>query len=187
MKDYVTEQNKYFNGLKPESKSASTDAVNIETLLKIFRSNNIKQDVSNSMYGDEILKNVYKPQVGASRRVQFECSVPPISCFNDSRNFYFRSYDGACNNLAHPGYGMAKTRYSRIVWPKYGDGQYTPSKSSTGNALPNARALSLSLYGEDTFSDSFRTLMTMQFGQFVAHDISQLAREGIPGKFIKTF
>lgn len=186
MKDYITEQNKYFNGLKSESESAST-AVTLETLLKTFRPNNIKQDVSNSMYGNEILKNVYKPHVGANRRVQFECSVTPISCFNDSQNFYFRSYDGACNNLAYPGYGMAKTRYSRIVWPKYGDGQYTPSKSTTGNALPNPRLLSLSLYGEDTFSDSFRTLMTMQFGQFVAHDISQLAREDIPGKFIKTF
>lgn len=182
----IDKQNKNVNVVKPLPESILS-AMTIETLLKEIQSNGFKQDVSNSIYGGEIFKNLNNPYIDVTQRVKFECAVPPISCFNNSQNFYFRSYDGACNNFAHPGYGMAKTRYSRIVWPRYGDGQYTPSKSSTGIALPNPRILSLSLYGEDTLSDTFRTIMTMQFGQFVAHDISQLFQENFPGKFISTF
>ncbi|XP_013100103.2 peroxidase isoform X1 [Stomoxys calcitrans] len=104
------------------------------------------------------------------RSVRLECAFPPKTCANET--LAYRSFDGSCNNLAYPGYGMANSRYSRILNPKYSDGKYLPPKSSSGEALPNAHLLSLSLYGDETYLDSFRTVLTMQWGQFVAHDIS---------------
>ncbi|XP_075148302.1 peroxidase-like [Haematobia irritans] len=110
------------------------------------------------------------------RNSKFECAFPPRRCGNES--LYYRSYDGSCNNLAYPGYGMAFSRYSRILQPNYGDGKYTPPKSVKGVALPNPRLLSLSLYGDETSMDKFRTMLTMVWGQFVAHDISDFMGSG---------
>lgn len=105
--------------------------------------------------------------------VKFECAVPPQQCANDSSNLYYRTFDGSCNNLAYPGYGMANSRYGRYLKPKYGDGKYSPSRSQSGEALPNPRLLSLALFGDDTVADKSRTMWTMQWGQFVGHDISE--------------
>jgi len=35
----------------------------------------------------------------------------------------YRSYDGSCNNLRNPTWGLANTRYGRLVRPRYGDGK----------------------------------------------------------------
>lgn len=105
---------------------------------------------------------------------KLECSVPPLSCANDSSALYYRNFDGSCNNLVHPGYGMSNSRYGRILKPKYGDGKYAPSRSRAGKALPSPRELSLSLHGDETFMDSTRSMLTMQWGQVVAHDISEM-------------
>ncbi|KAI8119665.1 Peroxidase [Lucilia cuprina] len=180
MKDLMPGHNSQLNILKPVPESGLSTMAIESFLQNSFRPNNIKKDVFGGIYGDQTLDNLYNSYLGAMKTAELECAVPPISCFNDTSNYYFRTYDGSCNNFQFPGYGIAKSRYSRILRPKYGDGQYAPSKSTAGHALPNPRVLSLSLYGEDTLSDSYRTLLTMQFGQFVAHDISQLYSEGLP-------
>ncbi|XP_061394514.1 peroxidase-like [Musca vetustissima] len=105
---------------------------------------------------------------------KLECAVPPLSCVNDSSALYYRNFDGSCNNLGRPGYGMANSRYGRILKPRYGDGKYAPSKSRSGAALPNPRELSLSLHGDDTVMDNTRSMLTMQWGQVVAHDMSEM-------------
>lgn len=184
LKKYMPEKIKQFNIVKPIPETGLS-AIEIESLLRnSFRTNNVKKDILGGVYGDPSFDHLYSSYLGAMKSAELGCAVPPVSCFNDSSNYHFRTYDGSCNNLENPGYGMAKSRYSRILRPNYGDGFYAPSKSSAGNALPNPRVLSLSLYGEDTLSDSYRTLMTMQFGQFVAHDLSQFYGEGLPGKYV---
>lgn len=35
----------------------------------------------------------------------------------------YRSYDGSCNNLRNPTWGLANTRYGRLIRPRYGDGE----------------------------------------------------------------
>lgn len=122
---------------------------------------------------------IYNSLTGSAK---MSCAVPPLTCTNDSSNLYYRTYDGSCNNIAYPGYGMANSRYGRILKPKYGDGKYTPTKSITGAELPNPRLLSLSLYGDDTILDSYHTLLTMQWGQVVGHDISELMMNDGVGK-----
>ncbi|XP_052835061.1 peroxidase [Drosophila gunungcola] len=96
------------------------------------------------------------------------CGIPPRDCLNDTRNLQYRSIDGSCNNLLYPEFGISVSRYGRLLPPRQVE------------QAPNARLISLSLYGEETINDRFRTMASMQWGQFVAHDISQLSLQGAP-------
>ncbi|XP_030564311.1 peroxidase [Drosophila novamexicana] len=100
-----------------------------------------------------------------------KCGIPPRNCLNDTQNLHYRSIDGACNNLLYPEFGIATSRYRRLLRPIY---------MEHGQTVPNARLVSLSLFGEDTLMDKFRTVAAMQWGQFVAHDISQMTTKGAP-------
>ncbi|XP_053676626.1 peroxidase-like [Anopheles nili] len=86
-------------------------------------------------------------------------------------NSPYRTFDGTCNNLQNPSWGSANTAYGRLISPEYGDGLSTPRRSKTGVDLPSARLLSLSLFTEPNILDSRMSLLNMQFGQFVAHDM----------------
>ncbi|CAD6995507.1 unnamed protein product [Ceratitis capitata] len=88
----------------------------------------------------------------------FQCITPPSDCASDPKNFYYRTFDGSCNNFHTPDYGMATSRYLRMLAPKYSDGVSSPTASVTGSSLPNARLLSLSLYGESSLPDDYRTM-----------------------------
>ncbi|XP_034485657.1 peroxidase [Drosophila innubila] len=100
-----------------------------------------------------------------------KCGIPPANCLNDTQNLHYRTIDGACNNLLYPEFGIATSRYRRLMRPSY---------LEHGQKVPNARLLSLSMYGEKTMMDKFRTVAAMQWGQFVAHDISQMTTKGAP-------
>ncbi|EDV93848.1 peroxidase [Drosophila grimshawi] len=99
-----------------------------------------------------------------------KCGIPPSNCLNNTQNLHYRSIDGACNNLLYPDFGIANSRYNRLLHPSYDRRQ----------TVPNARLISLSLYGEKTVMDQFRTVASMQWGQFVAHDLSLLTTKGAP-------
>ncbi|XP_067616334.1 peroxidase isoform X3 [Eurosta solidaginis] len=66
-------------------------------------------------------------------------------------------------------------RYGRLLSPKYGDGISTPTRSVTGAELPNARLISLIVFGELDVPDPQFTLMNMQWGQIMTHDMSMQA------------
>jgi len=75
-------------------------------------------------------------------------------------------------------------RYARILGPKYADGIHAPTVSKSGAPLPNSRLLSLSVFGEATFLDDHRTLALLNWGQFIAHDISRLSTDGAPSMLL---
>ncbi|XP_020300497.1 peroxidase-like [Pseudomyrmex gracilis] len=83
----------------------------------------------------------------------------------------YRSYDGSCNNLQNPTWGLANTRYGRLVHPRYSDGIRAPSRSITGAELPLARAVSYTMFPNVDIDDRMWTLVTMQYGQFITHDM----------------
>lgn len=93
---------------------------------------------------------------------QVDCS----SCFH--RNY--RSIDGTCNNLDYPLQGAADIPLKRLLTPSYEDGVGLPVGWS-GNK-PSARLISSKLISANKVegSDNF-TLMLMQVGQFLDHDI----------------
>ncbi|KAJ6637387.1 Peroxidase [Pseudolycoriella hygida] len=66
-------------------------------------------------------------------------------------------------------------RYGRLISPKYGDGVSSPTVSLTGEELPNARLVSLLVFGERDVPDPQYTLFNMQWGQIMTHDMSMLA------------
>ncbi|KYB29080.1 chorion peroxidase [Tribolium castaneum] len=85
----------------------------------------------------------------------------------------FRRIDGACNNLLHPSWGTGMTPYARLLPPSYEDGIWIPRLSETGQPLASPRLISTTIISD---SDSFNydhTLMVMQFGQFLSHDMTQ--------------
>lgn len=40
----------------------------------------------------------------------------------------YRTYDGSCNNLQIPSWGMANTKYARLLAPNYADSKYISTK-----------------------------------------------------------
>lgn len=83
----------------------------------------------------------------------------------------YRSYDGSCNNLRNPTWGLANTRYGRLIRPRYGDGVRAPSRSIIGTDLPLARAVSYTMFPNDGADDVIWTLIAMQYGQIITHDM----------------
>lgn len=106
---------------------------------------------------------------------QFDCPPEP-TC--PSQPAPYRPIDGSCNNPAHPRRGTAYQPHLRLVAANYADGVYEPARAESGAPMPNARKLSLALFGETEMQHPRNTLVSMQFGQLVAHDLSFTADVG---------
>ena len=107
-----------------------------------------------------------------SQAINKKCPwLPAPSCNNRGR---FRSHDGTCNNLREPNFGRMGTPFNRIMLPEYAGGSSSlPRKRpADGFELPSARRISAQLTTGSNNADSANTLMVMQFGQFVDHDIT---------------
>ncbi|XP_061391455.1 peroxidase [Musca vetustissima] len=111
----------------------------------------------------------YGPQFPQPGRAQ--CAAPPPVCEKST----YRTLDGSCNHLERPQLGMANTRYGRLLSPRYGDGISSPTASVTGQELPSARLVSLVIFGEMDVPDPEFTLINMQWGQIMTHDMSMQA------------
>lgn len=99
------------------------------------------------------------------------CAAPPTACLKSR----YRTLDGTCNNLQNPAWGGANMRYNRLLSAKYADGVGAPTASVTGQELPNARVVSLVVFGEQDVPDPQFTLANMQWGQIITHDMSMQA------------
>jgi peroxidase len=99
----------------------------------------------------------------------------------------YRSADGSCNNLANPNFGRAGTPYQRILLPEYASGTIDlPRRRSSDNfELPSAREVSNMLTakppttagGADP-SDPTNSVLVMQMGQFIDHDLTHTPNHG---------
>lgn len=84
----------------------------------------------------------------------------------------YRTIDGSCNNIDHPLWGTAYSKFSRILKAEYADGVSAFQKSVTGHELPSPRFISKNIYTEKSVLDPEYTIAMMQFGQIMAHDMS---------------
>ncbi|XP_072286095.1 myeloperoxidase-like [Pyxicephalus adspersus] len=90
----------------------------------------------------------------------------------------YRTINGECNNRKNPILGASNTGYKRILPPEYEDGislprGWTESQKINGFPLPKAREVSNEIVRYTTNSlvvDTDRSLMFMQWGQFLDHD-----------------
>uniref|UniRef100_A0A182QHL0 Peroxidase n=1 Tax=Anopheles farauti TaxID=69004 RepID=A0A182QHL0_9DIPT len=104
-----------------------------------------------------------------SAHSQSQTVCPEAPHCNDPQH---SSIDGSCNNRHNPRWGTANRPYARLVPANYADGISEPAHATSGAPLPSARSLSLTLFGETEMQHPWNTLVSMQFGQFVAHDMS---------------
>ncbi|XP_060065121.1 thyroid peroxidase-like [Ylistrum balloti] len=100
------------------------------------------------------------------------CPTNQINCSDASNTF--RSANGLCNNLVHPGYGSAGSAQSRFLPPEYGDGVGSPrTLGKNGQLLPSPREISNKVFkSEKEKIESEVSLMVMAWGQFLDHDIT---------------
>ncbi|KAM8706014.1 hypothetical protein ACLKA7_010326 [Drosophila subpalustris] len=102
------------------------------------------------------------------------CQPPPIC-----RNIHnYRSIDGTCNNpMPHRAHwGAAGQPMERLLPPAYEDGIWTPrAHASDGTPLTSAREISRILFEDVHRPHPKYNQLVMQFGQLLAHDISQSA------------
>ncbi|KAI1286963.1 Chorion peroxidase [Halotydeus destructor] len=84
-----------------------------------------------------------------------------------------RTADGSCNNLDVASWGKAKTVYWREVPNAYDDRYQTPrTKGRDGFDLPSARRVSFTVSPDLDQPDRSCSLMLMQYGQFIDHDMT---------------
>ncbi|XP_076030398.1 salivary peroxidase/catechol oxidase-like [Oratosquilla oratoria] len=109
--------------------------------------------------------------------------VPPSNCNSHSQ---YRTTDGTCNNLINTDWGKSSRRLGRFIPPIYEDvvGELRLTGTS-GNRLPNARDVSLSLHtSSGNERESQISLFVMQWGQFLDHDLIHIPEEeksrGVP-------
>jgi hypothetical protein len=89
--------------------------------------------------------------------------------------YYERTFDGSCNNVAHPAWGSSDSYLLRGAEGfRYVDGVREPVLE------PNVRTVSNALFrGDDTILSPFNhNLLWTFFGQFVTHDLLGVHRKG---------
>merc|ERR1712142_364493 len=103
------------------------------------------------------------------------CAKPPKqpTCWDDA----WRSFDGTCNNLAHPLWGAKTTPLRRLEAPRYENHfdapvGWNPHRRYSGFYLPSARDISVGVLKAKSISlsDSANQLL-MAFGQYFSHDV----------------
>lgn len=101
--------------------------------------------------------------------------VPEVICDNSS----YRTITGDCNNPRNPALGAANRALARWLPAEYEDGLslpfgWTPGKTRNGFRIPLAREVSnqiASYLNEEDVLDQNTSLLFMQWGQIVDHDL----------------
>ncbi|OXU24803.1 hypothetical protein TSAR_007677, partial [Trichomalopsis sarcophagae] len=118
------------------------------------------------------------PQSAAQPAYSPAPAAPVYSCGQymgpACRRSRYRTYDGSCNNLQIPSWGMANTKYARLLPANYADNVHAPPVAKSGNPLPNARAVSFTLFPDVDIQDRKWTLVAMQWGQIMTHDMAMI-------------
>ncbi|XP_065332745.1 peroxidase-like [Cloeon dipterum] len=101
-----------------------------------------------------------------------EWCTEPIKCDTASP---YRTIDGSCNNIVHPGFGVAMRPFKRLLMPSYGDGISTPRKWLDPNPLPLPRKVSFTIHRPSNQTNPKFTANLAAWGQFIDHDITATA------------
>ena len=84
----------------------------------------------------------------------------------------YRAYNGYCNNVQNPNWGVANRRYLRYLPPDYGDGISIPRQDSGNQFLPSARQVSLTVHSDSDLPHPHLMAVTAIWGEFTYHDLS---------------
>lgn len=101
----------------------------------------------------------------------------PLDCSDMCFHSKYRTYDGTCNNFAHPTWGSSLSGFRRILFPIYENGFSQPvgwnkGKKYNGYTLPASRLVSNKVITTNDISQDVKiTHMVMQWGQWLDHDL----------------
>ncbi|KAF2881077.1 hypothetical protein ILUMI_25098 [Ignelater luminosus] len=125
-----------------------------------------RQGITNHQLEYGMIKEDLRPTpLGAA------CPTPPVCPPVSPRH---QRIDGSCNNFHNPAWGTALSPYSRLLPPSYHDGIWVPRVSEdNGQPLNSPRLISTTLFSDNDLPNHEFTLMLMQYGQFLSHDITQ--------------
>ncbi|XP_001946575.2 peroxidase [Acyrthosiphon pisum] len=114
-----------------------------------------------------------KDHFNMKNREYFDQCAPIVSCDYSDK---YRTSNGTCNNPNNPIWGSSNTPFIRLVDAHYSDGISKLRASSDGKPLPSAREIQVKLFlnKQIRIPDKNNQLL-MQWGQFIAHDVSNLA------------
>ena len=84
----------------------------------------------------------------------------------------YRAYNGYCNNVQSPNWGVANRRYLRYLPPDYGDGISIPRQDSRNHFLPSSRQVSLTVHTDSDLPHPHLMAITAVWGEFIYHDVS---------------
>ncbi|CAG9812565.1 unnamed protein product [Phaedon cochleariae] len=88
----------------------------------------------------------------------------------------YRTADGTCNNLSEPWKGSSLLPLVRFLPPFYEDGVQSIRRSVVGGLLPSPRQISVRIHREKNRETQGVTLMFMQWGQFIDHDVTSVVK-----------
>ncbi|XP_076048302.1 peroxidasin homolog [Oratosquilla oratoria] len=88
----------------------------------------------------------------------------------------YRTLDGTCNNPKKSEWGAAYRPFARFLPPDYSDGIEVFRESVRGGPLPNPRLISSTVHRSLNRPSARVTMLVMQWGQFLDHDITATAQ-----------
>lgn len=110
---------------------------------------------------------------------KFHVDEAVVNCNENAR---FRRINGRCNNLENRLWGSVGDKFLRLEPADYGDCVSSLRRAENGDELPNARNVSRFIHGSNDCSNpdnNVLTHLTMNFGQFMDHDITLAEAQGL--------
>ena len=103
-----------------------------------------------------------------------ECAAPVCNI-----SAPYRTISGCCNNIAITNLGSAHTPFDRLMPSEYSDNISLPRGGMNPSKLPNPRVVSSAIHRvQETEPKPPISLMVMQFGQFLDHDMTLTPEQG---------
>jgi hypothetical protein len=129
-----------------------------------------------TILGQEEIAYIYEESGCEALQEEVDCTVVP---------FYYsiRTATGVCNHLEHSTWGASFTPYVRIIAAQYADGINAmhnqadePDLGAFVPTSPSGRIVSSTVEIDREINDTRLTHLSMEWGQFLDHDIHQTAR-----------
>ena len=84
----------------------------------------------------------------------------------------YRAYNGYCNNVQNPNWGVSNRRYLRYLPPEYADGISVPRQKKDGSFLKSPREISVAVHTDEDRPHPHLMIISAVWGQFIQHDVS---------------
>ena len=106
-------------------------------------------------------------------------TIKDEECENCNASSPYRTITGCCNNLERTDQGRSNVKLERLMENAYEDGVSLPRGGLDNSSLPSARTVSTTVHGVgETGARPGVSVMLMQFGQFLDHDLSLTPEQG---------